>query len=322
MRRASRKRSFPRSFGVRDPQGPSNADRAAAIASSTSASRASATCANTWSLWGLWTGKVAPEWAGTNSPPTKRPYRWTSVMRATKVKGGKELVPPSPGFVDAVSRSGEALNSHIPVPRRGASMEGEDSSGVKYLVGKTAGKSGVIAGLVATHIATIFGLWFYGARLPKFDFPSLNGYIYVGLPFGFTHPDVAFVVGGVFHYVDGILFGLIFALVVSPMMGRVLKPLAPMTPTTNYIKGLIWGWTLWIISSALWMPLLIGPILAPYGAPVGVFLTSFDGYGVQALLANLLWHTIWGANLGLIFSPRPASGGARSWMRATAAEMR
>src|SRR3989442_947038 len=181
-------------------------------------------------------------------------------------------------------------------------MEGEDSSnsGVKYLVGKTAGKSGVIAGLVATHIATIFGLWFYGARLPKFDFRSLNGYIYVGLPFGFTHPDVAFVVGGVFHYVDGILFGLIFALVVSPMMGRVIKPLAPMTPTTNYIKGLIWGWTLWIISSALWMPLLIGPILAPYGAPVGVFLTSFDGYGVQALLANLLWHTIWGANLRLI----------------------
>src|SRR5438093_978062 len=250
---------------------------AAAITSSTSASRASATWAKTSSLWGWCTGKVAPEWAGTNSPPTKRPYRVTSVMHATKVKGGKELVPPSHGFVHGFSRSGEPLNSHIPLPRRGARMEGEDSSnsGVKYLVGKTAGKSGVIAGLVATHIATIFGLWFYGARLPKFDFPSLNGYIYVGLPFGFTHPDVAFVVGGVFHYVDGILFGLIFALVVSPMMGRIIKPLAAMTPTANYIKGLIWGWTLWIISSALWMPLLIGPILAPYGAPVGTFLTSF-----------------------------------------------
>src|SRR5437899_4865976 len=102
-------------------------------------------------------------------------------MRGTKVKGGKEVVPPSPGFVDDFPGFGEPLNSHIPVPRRGASMEGEDSSGVKYLVGKTAGKSGVIAGLVATHIATIFGLWFYGARLPKVDFPSLNGYIYVGL---------------------------------------------------------------------------------------------------------------------------------------------
>src|SRR5256712_2233174 len=161
-------------------------------------------------------------------------------------------------------------------------MEGEGSSnaGVKYRVGKAGGKGGVIAGLVATHIATIFGLWFYGARLPKFDFPSLNGYIYVGLPFGFTHPDVAFVVGGVFHYVDGILFGLIFALVVSPMMGRVIKPLAAMTPTANYIKGLIWGWTLWIISSALWMPLPIGPILAPsfpvgFGVNAGPFLTSF-----------------------------------------------
>src|SRR5207245_6834352 len=213
MRRASRKRSFPRSLGVRAPQGPSNADRAAAIASSTSSSRASATCAKTSSLWGLWTGKVAPEWAGTNSPPTKRPYRVTSVMTGTKPKAAKELAPRRPRFARDGTLSGEPLNSHIPVPRRGASMEGEDSSnsGVKYLVGKTAGKSGVIAGLVATHIATIFVLWFYGARLPKFDFPSLNGYIYVGLPFGFTHPDVAFVVGGAVHYVDGIIFGLIFA---------------------------------------------------------------------------------------------------------------
>ncbi len=208
-------------------------------------------------------------------------------------------------------------------------MEGEDSSGsgVKYLVGKTAGKSGIIAAFVATHVATIFGLWFYGARLPKFDFPTLNGYIYLGVPFGFQHPDIAFAVGGVMHYIDGILFGLIFAIVVSPMMGRVVPALAPMTPTVNYVKGLIWGWTLWILSSALWMPLLIGPILSPafpagFGVNVGPFLTSFGPYGVQALLANLLWHTIWGANLGLVFSPRPASGGARSWARATAAEMR
>src|SRR5206468_12207167 len=112
-------------------------------------------------------------------------------------------------------------------------------------------------------------------------------------------------------YIDVLPFCLFFAIVVSPMMGWVVPALAPMTPTVNYVKGLIWGWTLWRLSAALWMPLLIGPILSPafpvgFGVNVGPFLTSFGPYGVQALLANLLWHTSWGANLGLVFSPRPA----------------
>src|SRR5439155_24254748 len=99
-------------------------------------------------------------------------------------------------------------------------MEGEDSSGsgVKYLVGKTAGKSGIIAAFVATHVATTFDLWFYGARLPKFDFPTLNGYIYLGLPFSVEHPDIAFAVGGVMHYIQGLLARLIVAIFVSPVM--------------------------------------------------------------------------------------------------------
>src|SRR2546427_5343279 len=215
MSRASRRRSFPRSFGVRAPQGPSNADRAAAMASSTSSSRASATCAYTSSLWGLWTGKVAPEWAGTNSPPTNKPYRWTSTMSGTKLRAAKELAPSSPGFVDDFFRFGEALNSHIPVPRRGESMEGEGTSGsgVKFLVGKTAGVSALIAAFVATHVATISGLWFDGARLPKFDFPTLNGWLYLGF---LRAPEVIFVVGGALHYIAWILFGLSFALAVQP----------------------------------------------------------------------------------------------------------
>jgi len=194
--------------------------------------------------------------------------------------------------------------------------EGTSGSGVKFLVGKTAGVSGLIAAFVATHVATISGLWFDGARLPKFDFPTLNGWLYLGFS---RPPEVIFVVGGVMHYIDGILFGLIFALVVHPMLGRVVKPLAPLTPTVNYLKGLIWGWTLWIISSALWMPLLIGPLFGP--GSVGPFLTSFGTFGVQALFSNLLWHTIYGLNLGLLFSPTVASG-ARGWTRATPMGMR
>jgi hypothetical protein len=193
-----------------------------------------------------------------------------------------------------------------------------EDSGVKYLVGKTAGVSAVIAAFVATHVATVAGLWFNAARLPTFNFPLLNGF----LIFGFTGAsgDATFVVGGVIHYIDGVLWGLIFALIIHPMLGRFIKPLAPLTPTVNLVKGLIWGVVLWIISSALWMPLLIGGQL---GIPVGWFLTSFGPYGVQALFTNLLWHSIYGVNLGLLFSPRSASGASRMVrMRAVPATMR
>jgi hypothetical protein len=176
-----------------------------------------------------------------------------------------------------------------------------EAPAVRYLIGKSAGRSGLITGIIATHVATVSGLWFAGSRLPKFDFNTLNGYLYLGLTYGFTHPAEAFVIGGVIHYINGILWGLIFALVIHPTLGKWVKGLAPMTPTINYLKGLLWGWALWIISSAAWMPLVVGSL----GIPVGPFLTSFGTVGVQAVFTNLLWHTIYGLNLGLLFNPTP-----------------
>ncbi len=171
-----------------------------------------------------------------------------------------------------------------------------EGTAARYLIGKSAGRSGLISALIATHVATVSGLWFAGARLPKFDFNTLNGYLYLG----FTRsPEVTFVVGGVIHYMNGILWGLIFALVIHPTMGKWVKALAPLTPINNYLKGLLWGWALWIISSAIWMPLVIASI----GIPVGPFLTSFGTVGVQAVFTNLLWHTIYGLHLGLFFNP-------------------
>jgi hypothetical protein len=192
-------------------------------------------------------------------------------------------------------------------------LEGEHgSSDVKYLIGRNAGKSAVISAFIATHVATMAGLWFDGARLPKFDFNSLNGYLALGLGYGFANPAINFVVGGAIHYTSGIIWGVIFALIFHPAIGRYIKPLEALTTVNNYVKGLIWGVTLWIISSAFWMPLLIGPLFAPINVGVGPFLTSFGPYGVQALFTNLLWHSIYGINLGLLFSPTPA-GPRASW---------
>jgi len=172
-------------------------------------------------------------------------------------------------------------------------------AGARFFVGKSPLQAGLIAGFVATWVATVFGYWFPGATLPQFPFNQINAW----LIFGFTQPDyVNFIIGGFVHYINGILWGVIFALILYPFMGMGVKRLAPMKPTTNLLKGLIWGWALWIISSALWMPLLVGPLLAGAGN-IGPFLTNFDGVGYQAVFTNLLWHTLYGVNLGLLFSP-------------------
>lgn len=178
----------------------------------------------------------------------------------------------------------------------------------------------MIAAFIATHVATMAGYWFPGVRLPQFPFNDLNGYLVLGLQFGFANPGINFVVGGIIHYTSGIIWGVAFALIVHPALGRAIRPLAALTPVNNYIKGLLWGVVLWIISSALWMPLLIDPLFG--GGVVGPFLTKFGENGIQALFANLLWHSVYGVNLGLLFSPTPASPGRTGWKAASPVGMR
>src|SRR5436853_7044394 len=110
----------------------------------------------------------------------------------------------------------------------------ESDSGFKYLIGRNAGKSAVISAFIARHVATMAGLWFDGARLPKFDFNTLNGYLVLGLNYGLANPAINFVVGGIIHYTSGIIWGVVFALIVHPAIGRVIKPLAALTPVHHY----------------------------------------------------------------------------------------
>ena len=169
-------------------------------------------------------------------------------------------------------------------------------SSIKYLVGNSPLVSGLIAAFIATHIATMAGLWFGAVRLPQFDFNSINGWLVLGF---MQAADVTFAIGAVIHYTNGILWGLIFVLLIHAVMGRWVRSLGPLTPAVNLGKGLIWGWALWLISSAVWMPLVVGNI----GIPVGAFLTNFGTVGYEAVFTNLLWHTIYGVNLGLIYNP-------------------
>ncbi|MFM9498551.1 hypothetical protein ACKI1Q_33720 [Streptomyces galilaeus] len=62
----------------------------------------------------------------------------------------------------------------------------------------------VLGGVIAAHVATIFGYWFPGVGLPRLDWNTANGWVYV--PFG--TPLEKFAVGGLFHYLDGIIFAV------------------------------------------------------------------------------------------------------------------
>jgi hypothetical protein len=68
----------------------------------------------------------------------------------------------------------------------------------------------VLAGLVATHIATVIGYWMPGIGLPQLDWNRVNGLIYT--PHGSA--DLQFLSGGIFHYADGIAFAVLFAIAV------------------------------------------------------------------------------------------------------------
>ena len=164
-------------------------------------------------------------------------------------------------------------------------MEGEHgNSDVKFLIGHNAGRSAIIAAFIATHIATMAGLWFGGARLPQFDFNTLNGYLVLGLNYGFANPAINFVVGGIIHYTSGIIWGVVFALIVHPAIGRFIKPLAALTPVNNYIKGVLWGLALWIISSAFWA------MRATSRALSGVYSAGFRTTVFPAARAGATFH--------------------------------
>src|SRR5439155_23203295 len=86
----------------------------------------------------------------------------------------------------------------------------------------------LLAGLVATHMATVVGYFMPGIGLPQLDWNRINGGIYTPK----ASPDVQFLSGGIFHYVDGIVFTVVFVVAVYPLLRWASTPLG------NTLKGL------------------------------------------------------------------------------------
>src|SRR3954453_21031794 len=74
--------------------------------------------------------------------------------------------------------------------------------------------SAILAGLVATQVATVVGYWMTGIGLPQLDWNRVNGAIFTPG----ASPTVQFYSGGIFHYIDGIVFALVFVAGVYPWL--------------------------------------------------------------------------------------------------------
>jgi hypothetical protein len=152
--------------------------------------------------------------------------------------------------------------------------------------------SSLLAGAVATQLATVFGIWFRGFGLPTLSWPAVNGAII--LPTG--SPVAQFAVGELMHTADGIAFALLFALLVHPRI-----PL-PNSTLGNLGKAIIYGTALAIISAAWWVPYVAFP-----HSGARVFST---GFGWKLVFGIFLWHWIYGYFLGTIYNPLPADESA------------
>ncbi|MDV3292749.1 MAG: hypothetical protein LYZ70_00585 [Nitrososphaerales archaeon] len=163
--------------------------------------------------------------------------------------------------------------------------------------------AGLVAAFGATFFATMFGEWFYAIGWVPFSFNTLNAEVWAtnfhnlsGF-FAVTaktalSPDFTYFLGMWAHYSQGIIFGLVFTLLVySNLPG-------PMTVGANLVKGLLWGWTLWIVSNSFVMPLMYGTgfWFSYWGSAFGLGQTNLIFY-------NFVWHSIYGFVLGMFFSP-------------------
>jgi hypothetical protein len=145
----------------------------------------------------------------------------------------------------------------------------------------------LVAAVVATHMATVIGYWMPGIGLPQLDWNRINGTIYTPT----ASSDGQFLSGGFFHYVDGIVFTLVFVIAVYPLLRW------RSTTFGNALKGLFFGTILATISCAFMIPRVYFP-----DAHVGFFSHNL---GWKLILAVYVWHWVYGLNLGMIYNPSP-----------------
>jgi hypothetical protein len=183
----------------------------------------------------------------------------------------------------------DSMSAWTARPARESVSDGSD--GFRSWVTRHTVAASLLAGLVATQVATVVGYWMPGVGLPQLDWNRVNGAIYTPK----ASSDIQLLSGGIFHYLDGIVFAVVF--------GTTLFPLMRWRSTTvgNLAKGLVFGTALATVSCAFMIPRVYFPSAHP-----GFFSHNF---GWKLILAVYVWHWVYGLNLGTIFNPSPKGDG-------------
>jgi hypothetical protein len=145
----------------------------------------------------------------------------------------------------------------------------------------------IVAGAVATHIATLTGYWNHGVGLPVLDWNTTNG---LQLLPKASH-NTQFFAGGAAHYATGICFALVYAFGLHafiPLRNTILG---------NIGKAMVFGTCLAFVSALIMIPLVFYPQFHP-----GFFSHHL---GFKFVLSIFVWHWVYGLHLGAIYNPLP-----------------
>jgi hypothetical protein len=155
-----------------------------------------------------------------------------------------------------------------------------------------------VVGVIATQLGTYFGYVFPAVGLPVLPWPLYNGLLgstladgYNGIAadpnFGVT--GEAFFLGHSLHFVNGIVFAVLWGILFREDVHRFVK--------NNILNGMLYALIMTIISAGLLVPYAYVP-----ESGYGLFL--FDGPdGWKLPFGILVWHLIYGVFLGLLWNP-------------------
>ncbi|HLF71213.1 MAG TPA: hypothetical protein VI759_03580 [Dehalococcoidia bacterium] len=182
-------------------------------------------------------------------------------------------------------------------------------NGLKYGLSDSKLVAGVVASFIAMQIATITGFWYPIIHLPQVDWNRFNGTYLVGFSnptaVGFEVPPASdfevFITGWIFHVFTGMALGLAFVFLIRRYIPT------PYTMLGNLQAAIIFSVVLALISM-----FILVPYLDPYGAHPGIMsldlkLADNEGNlrpGWQTPLVILVWHLIYGAQLGSFYQPK------------------
>lgn len=132
--------------------------------------------------------------------------------------------------------------------------------------------SAAFAGIIATYVLLILAVWAPAVGLPRLDFARAMANLSYG---DSVKGEVPYLAGITVIYMNGIIFSLLFALVVGAYL-----------PGIPVVRGAIWGVILFAVSGVFFVPVFLKE---------GFFLNHIHR---NAWITSLIVHGAWGVVVG------------------------